>query len=1132
MSTQKSLGMGLRTTIHLAMSAVASADVPKGSDSVFCDLPLTRRVSTGAMSPARSKSGSWGSISSDTMDVPMVDQEDIFSLTHDVRNFSLSLTKLRSVFADVPEYGDAMRVSAHNQLGEVVSTLKTILQKYQALHSTEMYAASGTLICTIKSFNYEDEDADPNIIYDGIDQLALAFSSSVSEYLMGDVESNYTNRTRSFESLSSLPVNGSIQDSESKDSGSFTSEDVDHTLMKLEDGVEVALDRAKAWSKYVKDIITYVEKRAMLEAEFSKSLAKLANNTKSGLMADSFLPFQSVYCTAMGQDTDYANTSIATCNLIQTQKFIEPLNHRRAEHDKARKSIRDAWNKENRKMHDAVNNLRKAKQLYVTRQQEYENARDAVLKVEQEGQGQTGAKLEKKKKQEEDTMHRAAEAETTYKACVVEANSRQSELEKVKGSLLAQIRELIYLCDEAMKTVTVGYFQLQHTVTSPIPVQFQTLGESCQVYEPGAQFAEYVRRQQSSGMRENAEPFIFEPYYAEKDDVRKPSHSSDSPSDLTNESPRLGKDNVRQPSYGAAWRQRHLPIISGNSDTESASGGSSKSRESSPSASPHNLLRHKIGLAVDEYGEELSSSTHSDACQVDGGGPFKNIQQSHAAQTHTFRKLRTPSKCRECDSYVYFNGAECNKCGMAIHKKCLEVCSMTCGKKPPQRRLTTFGIDFKEQVEERHIDIPPILVKCVAEVEKRGITQKGLYRVSGVKSRVEKLCQSFEIEGDKVDLTEHHPNVIANVLKLYLRQLPEPLLTFPLYSEFVRAAREDTPPNREATINRLSYLVKLLPRPNFKSLGLLMHHLHKVTKLEDLNQMNASNLGIVFGPTLLRPREGGASLNSLMDTPHQTRAVELMVLYAEKIFGSATDFQKKESENLVTPEAPRSRVLSVGAEGHERQRNTSTSRDQPSNVLTMDEQTHQNTHGELSVGLPGSTQSQKSKDSVGVTLHGSATFVDEDDLDVVDNLLPDWSPAQHNSLAKTISLPVSGADVSSIKDTELSLEGDVPTRRLLSSKSLPYKSPTPPYSTHEAKSPGANIKPSHSLRTSASQSPAKMHTSPSSAKQPASVPLTSLSPSGSQTSSQMNTSSSSPHHERRTDLASFNPGDPREPKFV
>ena len=55
---------------------------------------------------------------------------------------------------------------------------------------------------------------------------------------------------------------------------------------------------------------------------------------------------------------------------------------------------------------------------------------------------------------------------------------------------------------------------------------------------------------------------------------------------------------------------------------------------------------------------------------------------------------------------------------------------------------------------------------------------QGIYRVSAVKSKVERLCQSFETDCDEVDLSEHHPNVIANVLKLYLRQVTTPSTGF------------------------------------------------------------------------------------------------------------------------------------------------------------------------------------------------------------------------------------------------------------------------------------------------------------------------------------------------------------------
>lgn len=60
-------------------------------------------------------------------------------------------------------------------------------------------------------------------------------------------------------------------------------------------------------------------------------------------------------------------------------------------------------------------------------------------------------------------------------------------------------------------------------------------------------------------------------------------------------------------------------------------------------------------------------------------GPFQNTHLSSSAQTHTLKKLRSASKCRECDSYVYFNGAECEVCGLTCHKKCLGRLSIKCG---------------------------------------------------------------------------------------------------------------------------------------------------------------------------------------------------------------------------------------------------------------------------------------------------------------------------------------------------------------------------------------------------------------------------------------------------------------------
>ncbi|XP_053202393.1 rho GTPase-activating protein 29-like [Panonychus citri] len=204
--------------------------------------------------------------------------------------------------------------------------------------------------------------------------------------------------------------------------------------------------------------------------------------------------------------------------------------------------------------------------------------------------------------------------------------------------------------------------------------------------------------------------------------------------------------------------------------------------------------------------------------------------------------------------------------------------------------MSTFGVDLKSRGDE----IPYIVVKCVTELEKRGKCVKGLYRVSGVKSRVDKLCRSFEKGNDVGDLSDVHPNVIANVLKLYLRQLPEPLLTYKAYSEFIRIAKqyplrtrpEEDPRLTERIVTCLKEATSKLPLIHYQTLSYLCHHLKSIADNHLINNMPPSNLGIVFGPTLLRTNEGPAGLCSLVDNVHQTRVVQLLITLADKIFGS------------------------------------------------------------------------------------------------------------------------------------------------------------------------------------------------------------------------------------------------------
>ena len=235
-------------------------------------------------------------------------------------------------------------------------------------------------------------------------------------------------------------------------------------------------------------------------------------------------------------------------------------------------------------------------------------------------------------------------------------------------------------------------------------------------------------------------------------------------------------------------------------------------------------------------------------------------------------------------------------------------------KKVPKK--PTFGSPLWTQTIPDCDSIPAIIAKCVSEIDGRGRKIKGLYRVSGVKSKVDKLCSSLEHGSvDNVNLSDTHPNIIANVLKLYLRQLPEPLMTHRLYPEFIRVAKQfpasPNEMNRQVDgengihsndvnscegennsdfscielqeIHQLVNLVSRLPKINYLTLAYLMHHLKRISDKSNINCMTSRNLGIVFGPTLMT---GGDGLATLVDTVHHTRVIELLITYAHQIFGS------------------------------------------------------------------------------------------------------------------------------------------------------------------------------------------------------------------------------------------------------
>ncbi|XP_025964952.1 rho GTPase-activating protein 42 [Dromaius novaehollandiae] len=178
--------------------------------------------------------------------------------------------------------------------------------------------------------------------------------------------------------------------------------------------------------------------------------------------------------------------------------------------------------------------------------------------------------------------------------------------------------------------------------------------------------------------------------------------------------------------------------------------------------------------------------------------------------------------------------------------------------------------------------------KCIHAVETRGITILGLYRIGGVNSKVQKLMNTiFSPKSPPdmdIDMELWDNKTITSGLKNYLRCLSEPLMTFKLHKDFIVAVKSD---DQNYRVEAVHALVHKLPEKNREMLDILIKHLVKVSLHSQQNLMTVSNLGVIFGPTLMRAQE--ETVAAMMNIKFQNIVVEILIEHYEKIFHSAPD---------------------------------------------------------------------------------------------------------------------------------------------------------------------------------------------------------------------------------------------------
>eukprot|EP00339_Tiarina_fusa_P002662 CAMPEP_0117012312 /NCGR_PEP_ID=MMETSP0472-20121206/10391_1 /TAXON_ID=693140 ORGANISM="Tiarina fusus, Strain LIS" /NCGR_SAMPLE_ID=MMETSP0472 /ASSEMBLY_ACC=CAM_ASM_000603 /LENGTH=299 /DNA_ID=CAMNT_0004715353 /DNA_START=254 /DNA_END=1153 /DNA_ORIENTATION=+ len=206
---------------------------------------------------------------------------------------------------------------------------------------------------------------------------------------------------------------------------------------------------------------------------------------------------------------------------------------------------------------------------------------------------------------------------------------------------------------------------------------------------------------------------------------------------------------------------------------------------------------------------------------------------------------------------------------------------------PSRKRNPTFGRSIKEILEREGTEgeIPSIVTQCLnCIIDQGGLKTEGLFRISGERTEITALKELFDNYSEKErDLTKYNIHAICGVLKLWFRELPEPLMPFSLYDKIVHLERENPDDKLE------QYTTDIMPnlgetRP---TLEYLIRFLRQMCENSAANKMSASNASIVFGPTLVRAKV--ETIETTLNSPIVNSSVQVLIENFDHLFGTKSD---------------------------------------------------------------------------------------------------------------------------------------------------------------------------------------------------------------------------------------------------
>ncbi|XP_061783456.1 rho GTPase-activating protein 44-like isoform X5 [Nerophis lumbriciformis] len=199
-----------------------------------------------------------------------------------------------------------------------------------------------------------------------------------------------------------------------------------------------------------------------------------------------------------------------------------------------------------------------------------------------------------------------------------------------------------------------------------------------------------------------------------------------------------------------------------------------------------------------------------------------------------------------------------------------------------------YGKPLEEHLELSGRDIAFPIEACVTMLLECGMQEEGLFRVAPSASKLKKLKASLDCGVLDVQEYSADPHAIAGALKSYLRELPEPLMTFELYNDWIQASNVG---DQDKRLQALRSACDKLPAANNNNFKYLIKFLSKLSEYQDVNKMTPGNIAIVLGPNLLWTHSEGNITEMMTAVSLQiVGIIEPIIQHADWFFPGEIEF--------------------------------------------------------------------------------------------------------------------------------------------------------------------------------------------------------------------------------------------------